>query len=53
MDLRHREHYHLGIADDHIERIEGHGNSRIVAFRLPVLIRFDYSRDWKWLRSTR
>jgi hypothetical protein len=53
MDLRHREHYHLGIADDHIEPIEGHGHSKVVAFRLPVLIRFDYSRDWKWLRSTR
>jgi hypothetical protein len=53
MDLRHREHYHLGIADDHIEPIEGHGRSKVVAFRLLVLIAFDYSRDWKWLRSTR
>jgi hypothetical protein len=53
MDLRHWEHYHLGIADDHIELIEGHGHSKVVAFRLPVLIPFDYSRDLKWLRSTR
>jgi len=38
MDLRHRAHYHLSIADDHIELIEGNGHAKVVAFRLLVLI---------------
>ena len=38
MDLRHRAHYHLSIADDHIELIEGNGHTKVVAFRLLVLI---------------
>lgn len=31
-------HYHLSIADDHIELIEGNGHTKVVAFRLFVLI---------------
>ena len=38
VDLRHRPHYHLTIADDHIELIEGNGHGKVVAFRLHVLI---------------
>ena len=38
VDLRHRPHYHLTIADDHIELIEGNGHGKVVAFRLLLLI---------------
>ena len=38
VDLRRWPHYHLSIADDHIELIEGYGRPKVVAFQLLVLI---------------